>query len=72
MIFHRPAALVLSLGAGMLASAQSTADPGPYPRGGGPRPSAERVIAYSRAAEPDMQSMRGKDQGAESGGMSTG
>jgi len=32
----------------------------------------ERVIAYSRAAEPDIQSMRGKDQRAESGGVSTG
>jgi hypothetical protein len=27
----------------------------------------DRVIAYRRAAEPDIQSMRGKDQRGESG-----
>jgi hypothetical protein len=32
----------------------------------------ERVIAFSAAAEPDNESLRGTDQRAESGGVSTG
>ncbi len=34
--------------------------------------SRERVIVFSCAAEPDIQSMRGKDLSAENGGVSTG
>jgi len=34
--------------------------------------SRERVIVFSYAAEPDIPSMRGKDQRAENGGVSTG
>jgi hypothetical protein len=32
----------------------------------------ERAIACSSAAEPDIESMRGRDQHSASGGMSTG
>jgi len=32
----------------------------------------ERVIVFSCAAEPGIPSMRGKDQRAENGGVSTG
>ena len=32
----------------------------------------KRVIVFSCAAEPDIPSMRGKDQRAENGGVSTG
>jgi hypothetical protein len=42
------------------------------PREVAPVRELERAIDYSRAAEPDIQSMRGRDQRAESGGVSTG
>jgi hypothetical protein len=32
----------------------------------------ERATAYSRATEPDIESMRGRAQRAESGSVSTG
>jgi hypothetical protein len=34
--------------------------------------SRERLIVFSRGAEPDIPSMEGRDQRHESGGVSTG